>query len=309
MNPKEPTTPNKVSFRRSSIREELVCKLCNGLLRFAQTLVECGHSYCKSCLTEFIQGNRNPKCPRCEHSIEKTFMQSIRKDSFKQSLVDILYPSYAAGDTLLVKRTRELLPELEIQRIVDSYNYTKAYPNTRRLKARRKAELNVKDIVNRRFGIGIEAFGQAVMDEDRFQELKARKAKHDAMEEASALAKESLRQIEDEHLTFNLFPRMDADFEIAQVKNKVRLKLMQTTKDVEGLKKLVMKTIQNNLKKKGLKELDSQFTDIKKMEFYTSDRQLSDNDTLQDIFMKNGKPDDSVTISYHFNIGETISTR
>jgi hypothetical protein len=84
----------------------LRCKLCNGMLRFAHSLVECGHSFCQYCIFSYLNAfkGRNPevKCPECHASVDSALHRSVIRDSFKQNLADILDPSYAAREKMIV---------------------------------------------------------------------------------------------------------------------------------------------------------------------------------------------------------------
>ena len=76
----------------------LTCRLCEGLYRFAHTLVECGHTFCQQCIFGYIHSFRGKrpevKCPECQSSVETPFSRSVMRDIFKQNLVDLLDPSY-----------------------------------------------------------------------------------------------------------------------------------------------------------------------------------------------------------------------
>lgn len=106
----------------------LRCKICHGLIRFAHTLVECGHTFCHLCILNCIKAYRgkNPdaKCPECHHSIDGNYRKSIIKDIFKQSLVDMLVPEFAERDQLIVKRVQQLFPEFDLEYIIDEFKYS-----------------------------------------------------------------------------------------------------------------------------------------------------------------------------------------
>lgn len=89
-----------MAARREEMTNMLRCGLCEGLLRFAHTLVECGHTFCQQCIFPYIRGfkGKRPevKCPQCHALVETPFSRSIMRDVFKQSLVDSIEPSFAA---------------------------------------------------------------------------------------------------------------------------------------------------------------------------------------------------------------------
>ena len=55
--------------------------------------------------------------------IENDYKKSVKKDPFKQSLIDILYPEFAKQDETILKRIRELFPDYSLQSLVDEYNF------------------------------------------------------------------------------------------------------------------------------------------------------------------------------------------
>ncbi|XP_063056578.1 polycomb complex protein BMI-1-A-like isoform X2 [Engraulis encrasicolus] len=71
----------------TDLNPNLICPLCVGYFIDATTIVECLHSYCKSCIVSFLE--RNNVCPQCESQGQKMPTQlSIRSD---QALQDVVY--------------------------------------------------------------------------------------------------------------------------------------------------------------------------------------------------------------------------
>ena len=101
----------------------LKCKLCGGLLRFAHTLVECGHTFCQQCIFEHIhsfKGKRpEVKCPECHGPIDPPFSRSVMKDIFKQSLVDTVEPSYKETEKILIDRISKLFPNYKLDFLLE----------------------------------------------------------------------------------------------------------------------------------------------------------------------------------------------
>ncbi|KAL3316836.1 Bmi1 polycomb ring finger oncoprotein [Cichlidogyrus casuarinus] len=74
------------------LNEHFLCRLCNGYLVDATTIVECLHSFCRSCLLNFLE--RHNYCPICQTLLHKTKPHyAIRPDHALQSLVYKLVPS------------------------------------------------------------------------------------------------------------------------------------------------------------------------------------------------------------------------
>jgi hypothetical protein len=71
------------------------------------------------CIYNHFKKNKVPKCPVCGDSIEKNFTKSVRRDPYKQSLVDLIHPEYHEQDLQIIKRCRLLFPDFDIQTIKD----------------------------------------------------------------------------------------------------------------------------------------------------------------------------------------------
>ncbi|XP_037089415.1 polycomb complex protein BMI-1-like [Pollicipes pollicipes] len=80
--------------RRLKIRElgaELTCYLCNGYFVDAFTVVECLHSFCKSCIMNHVK--KTCACPRCGTLLNQARLTvALRPDQTLQSVVYKLVP-------------------------------------------------------------------------------------------------------------------------------------------------------------------------------------------------------------------------
>jgi Zinc finger, C3HC4 type (RING finger) len=92
------------------INSHLMCPLCDGYLREAHTVVECMHTFCKSCLLIKLSSMYGAlKCPafECETQVAcsayngELKMQGILVDNTMQSLVDKLIPGLVEADAKL----------------------------------------------------------------------------------------------------------------------------------------------------------------------------------------------------------------
>jgi RING-type zinc-finger len=92
------------------INSHLMCPLCDGYLREAHTVVECMHTFCKSCLLIKLSSMYGAlKCPafECETHVAcsayngELKMQGILVDNTMQSLVDKLIPGLVEADAKL----------------------------------------------------------------------------------------------------------------------------------------------------------------------------------------------------------------
>ncbi|CAK9304538.1 unnamed protein product [Gordionus sp. m RMFG-2023] len=78
-------------FKISDINTHITCSLCKGYLIDATTIIECLHSFCRSCLLLYLNSHRT--CPICDCLIHKTKpILNIRSDSSLQDLVFKLIP-------------------------------------------------------------------------------------------------------------------------------------------------------------------------------------------------------------------------
>lgn len=71
------------------------------------------------CIYNHFKKSKVPKCPVCGEMIEKNFTKSVRRDPYKQSLVDLIHPEYHEQDLQIIKRCRLLFPDFDIQTIKD----------------------------------------------------------------------------------------------------------------------------------------------------------------------------------------------
>ncbi|XP_057293031.1 polycomb complex protein BMI-1-B-like isoform X2 [Hydractinia symbiolongicarpus] len=85
------------SITLQNINPYLVCSLCKGYLVDATTIVECLHSFCKSCIIKHLELSYN--CPKCNTEIHKTKpLEYIRSDPSLQEIVYKLVPDLFAKE-------------------------------------------------------------------------------------------------------------------------------------------------------------------------------------------------------------------
>ncbi|KAH8040688.1 hypothetical protein HPB51_012003 [Rhipicephalus microplus] len=69
------------------VNPNLTCVLCNGYFIDATTIIECLHSFCKTCIVKYLE--KSKLCPVCDVQVHKTRpLLNIRAD---QTLQDIVY--------------------------------------------------------------------------------------------------------------------------------------------------------------------------------------------------------------------------
>uniref|UniRef100_A0A1I8HVN1 RING-type domain-containing protein n=1 Tax=Macrostomum lignano TaxID=282301 RepID=A0A1I8HVN1_9PLAT len=80
-----------VKMRLSQLNPHITCPLCAGYYIDATTIVECLHSFCRSCLLRHLAGSKC--CPVCDILLHKTDpRKAIKADRSLQSLVYKLVP-------------------------------------------------------------------------------------------------------------------------------------------------------------------------------------------------------------------------
>uniref|UniRef100_A0A1E1XF27 RING-type domain-containing protein n=1 Tax=Amblyomma aureolatum TaxID=187763 RepID=A0A1E1XF27_9ACAR len=73
------------------LNEHLTCVLCGGYFVDATTIIECLHSFCKTCIVKYLQVHK--MCPVCDVQVHKTRpLQNIRSDPTLQDIVYKLVP-------------------------------------------------------------------------------------------------------------------------------------------------------------------------------------------------------------------------
>ncbi|XP_032670522.1 serine-rich adhesin for platelets-like [Odontomachus brunneus] len=77
--------------RLSKLNEQLTCRLCSGYFIDATTIIECLHSFCRSCIVKYLENNKY--CPICEVQVHKSRpLLNIRPDHTLQDIVYKLVP-------------------------------------------------------------------------------------------------------------------------------------------------------------------------------------------------------------------------
>ncbi|NWV24324.1 PCGF2 protein, partial [Origma solitaria] len=87
----------------TELNPHLMCALCGGYFIDATTIVECLHSFCKTCIVRYLETNKY--CPMCDVQVHKTRpLLSIRSDKTLQDIVYKLVPGLFKDE---MKRRRE----------------------------------------------------------------------------------------------------------------------------------------------------------------------------------------------------------
>ncbi|CAG5118504.1 unnamed protein product, partial [Candidula unifasciata] len=95
--------PPSKRLRISELNPHLLCALCGGYLIDATTIIECLHSFCKTCILRYLE--TSTYCPICEVLIHKTRpWQNIRLDHSLQNAVYKMVPGLFQDE---MRRRRE----------------------------------------------------------------------------------------------------------------------------------------------------------------------------------------------------------
>ncbi|XP_049824399.1 polycomb group protein Psc [Aethina tumida] len=77
--------------RIADLNDVITCKICSGYFIDATTIVECLHTFCRSCIVKYLE--RNKYCPVCEVQVHKTKpLLSIKRDKTIQDVVYKIVP-------------------------------------------------------------------------------------------------------------------------------------------------------------------------------------------------------------------------
>jgi len=85
-----------ITFKTRILNQYLLCSLCMGYFKDAHTIMECLHTFCKSCIYKYFL--ENSECPTCGISLKPFPMQTIRVDRTLQSIVDKIFPQLLLKD-------------------------------------------------------------------------------------------------------------------------------------------------------------------------------------------------------------------
>ncbi|XP_043530762.1 polycomb complex protein BMI-1-like isoform X3 [Chiloscyllium plagiosum] len=87
----------------TELNPHLMCALCGGYFIDATTIIECLHSFCKTCIVRYLETNKY--CPICDVQVHKTRpLLSIRADKTLQDIVYKLVPGLFKDE---MKRRRD----------------------------------------------------------------------------------------------------------------------------------------------------------------------------------------------------------
>jgi len=96
-------------IKMCEINEMITCKICSGYLVDATTIVECLHTFCKSCIVKHLNSDDNNTCPQCDEVIHQSHpLNYIKFDRTMQDIVYKLVPNLEKDE---YKRERDFYAE------------------------------------------------------------------------------------------------------------------------------------------------------------------------------------------------------
>ena len=107
---------NSIDFPLSNLHPYLVCSLCQGYFRDPQTVADCLHTFCRSCLVLFFRKGVRC-CPTCKASLgQDPFHANVRTDRTLQEVINKIFPWMEAKEKeeetrFYAKRGIDLKPE------------------------------------------------------------------------------------------------------------------------------------------------------------------------------------------------------
>ncbi|XP_032296821.1 polycomb group RING finger protein 2 isoform X1 [Coturnix japonica] len=102
----------------TELNPHLMCALCGGYFIDAATIVECLHSFCKTCIVRYLEANKY--CPMCDAQVHKTRpLLSIRSDRTLQDVVYKLVPGLFTDE---MKRRREFYATYPVAEVPNGSN-------------------------------------------------------------------------------------------------------------------------------------------------------------------------------------------
>jgi len=289
MNIEKPHKPLIINFKKNLLDDFITCGICNCYFNFAHTLVDCGHTFCRRCIYQHFKKSKVAKCPRCGEGIEKNFSRSVKRDPYKQSLVDLLYPQFNEQDNQIIKRCRQLFPEIDIQAIKDELDSSQwdFYPKKKRkmlLESKLKTSLN--DVVMKVLGISLDIFSKDILDNEKFNEMIQKKIEFEKSSVPPSIDANKAKDGPD--FFFSLYPKSEADHKIVGLKNALSAPRSKPVSAAQ-LKKFLLNHVLTKYKKDENPPFEKSEASIEGIVLSLKERPLENHETVEDLKKKGGE--------------------
>jgi len=87
-----------ISFPTKIVNQYLVCPLCMGYFKEAHTIIECLHTFCKSCIVKYFIYQKKSECPTCQTQLGPFPVDKLKYDRQIQNIVDKIFPHLEQED-------------------------------------------------------------------------------------------------------------------------------------------------------------------------------------------------------------------
>jgi len=94
-----------ITFKTRILNQYLLCSLCMGYFREANTIIECLHTFCKSCIYKYFRERSD--CPHCGAALGTYPYDKLKFDRQIQTMVDKILPDIVTKDLDLEKEFYE----------------------------------------------------------------------------------------------------------------------------------------------------------------------------------------------------------
>jgi len=88
-----------ITFKTRILNPYFLCSLCMGYFRDATTIIECLHTFCKSCIYKYFREHLD--CPQCGANLGTYPYDKLKFDRQIQTMVDKILPDVVAKDIQL----------------------------------------------------------------------------------------------------------------------------------------------------------------------------------------------------------------
>jgi hypothetical protein len=289
-----------INFQKNVLDDFITCGICSCYFNFAHTLVDCGHTFCRRCIYQHFKKSKVAKCPRCGEGIEKNFSRSVKRDPYKQSLVDLLHPKFNEQDNQIIKRCRQLFPEVDIQAIKDELDSSQwdFYPKKKRKQLlESKLQTSLDDAAVRVLGIPLDVFAKDILDNDKFDAMIQKKVEFEknvvppptttTATPAGATPADANKTKETQDYFFSLYPKSDDDWKIVGLKNALSAPRSKPVSAAQ-LKKFLLNHVLTKYKNSENPPFEKAEASIEGIILSLKDRALENNETIEDLKKKVG---------------------
>eukprot|EP01114_Cavostelium_apophysatum_P017510 TRINITY_DN5220_c0_g1_i1.p1 TRINITY_DN5220_c0_g1~~TRINITY_DN5220_c0_g1_i1.p1 ORF type:complete len:289 (-),score=27.62 TRINITY_DN5220_c0_g1_i1:57-875(-) len=104
---RKPIIDNRnITFKTKTLNAFLICSICMGYFKDAFTVIECLHTFCRSCIYQYLQAQSN--CPHCGTSLGPNPLEKIKFDRQIQTFLEKIFPQYSKIDAAAERKAMGL---------------------------------------------------------------------------------------------------------------------------------------------------------------------------------------------------------